>query len=346
MDSESKVYIVVLNYNGWSDTQECLESLFNLEYKNYDIVVVDNCSNNDSMHHLIMWAEGNEEAVSLNPELSRLCKPEISKPLNYVVYESDNLFDVSGDSKESVSGETVVFIQSKENRGFAAGNNIATKFILDKGDASYIWFLNNDTIVEPDSLIQQVNFFKDYNSTKKVGIVGSKLMYYHDPEVLQAVGGKYNRWFARAKHIGAFEKDHGQYDDGVVGRVDYPVGASMLVSVEFIKDVGLMCEDYFLYFEELDWACRGRALGWEVGYCFRSKIYHKEGASTKASHKFGETSSLGEYYSLRNRLRFTRKFYPRNLILVRLDLIYSILKKIFRGRFDAALSIMNILIRH
>ena len=41
----------------------------------------------------------------------------------------------------------------------------------------------------------------------------------------------------------------------------------MLVDAEFIEDVGLMCEEYFLYCEELDWVLRGKKRGWDIGYC-------------------------------------------------------------------------------
>ena len=70
-----KVYIILLNYNGWRDTQECLESVLKLDYPNFQIIVVDNQSPNDSMSHLLAWAKGEELASVDNPELAHLSTP-------------------------------------------------------------------------------------------------------------------------------------------------------------------------------------------------------------------------------------------------------------------------------
>ena len=86
----------------------------------------------------------------------------------------------------------------------------------------------------------------------------------------------------------------------------------MLVSRSFLDQVGLMREDYFLYFEELDWAKRGRPQ-FELGIAPTSHVYHKEGASIGSSTSREKRSSLSERYLSRNRILFTRRYYPKSL---------------------------------
>ncbi|HIP33256.1 MAG TPA: hypothetical protein EYG89_00650 [Bacteroidia bacterium] len=117
----------------------------------------------------------------------------------------------------------------------------------------------------------------------------------------------------------------------------------MLVSKGFIKEVGLMCEDYFLYFEELDWAIRGKKKGYQLGYCWESKVYHKEGGSIGSSSKGEEKSEIADYYGLRNRIVFTKKFYPKYLLSVYLGFIMVIWNRIRRGHFKRILKILKLI---
>jgi len=82
-----KVYIILLNYNGWVDKIECLESVLRNDYPNYQVIVVDNNSPNNSMEYLKAWAEGklNVLVIPDNP-LRNLSFPPVPKPIPYVNY--------------------------------------------------------------------------------------------------------------------------------------------------------------------------------------------------------------------------------------------------------------------
>ena len=85
-----KVYIILLNYNGWKDTIECLESVLKNDYENYQIIVVDNDSPNNSMKFIINWAEGKQEVIyDDNSQLKHLSQPFEKKPLDYVFYTKE-----------------------------------------------------------------------------------------------------------------------------------------------------------------------------------------------------------------------------------------------------------------
>jgi GT2 family glycosyltransferase len=109
-----------------------------------------------------------------------------------------------------------------------------------------------------------------------------------------------NYFTCRNACIGQFEKDSGQYDQssGVTG---YAHGAAMMISRHALLRAGEMDENYFLYFEELDWCERIRKAGYEIHTNLSSLIYHKESVSV------GKRTALKEYFMNRNRILFIRK---------------------------------------
>ncbi len=328
--SKNKVYIIILNYNGWADTVECLESILRLDYPNYQAIVVDNNSSDDSMNCIKLWANGNLDIWTKQDNLLRyLSVPPIQKPIQYMCYEKEKEY-----TNEDIRNP-LILIQTDHNGGFAFGNNVGIKCALTKNDFKYVWILNNDTVVEKDSLTRLVEKAEEYKKqSKRVGLIGSKQLFYNSPKIINAVGNVYNKWFGTGKLYGSFEKDKGQYDDeSILDKIDYIYGASMLVTEDFLKDVGLMCEDYFLYYEEPDWAFRGKKKGYDLGYCWQSKVYHKEGASIGSSSKVEDKSELSDYYGLKNRVVFTRKFFPNYLWSVYLGFTIVILNRIKRKQF-------------
>lgn len=331
---DQKIYVLLLVYNGWKDTLECLESVLKSDHKNYQIVVVDNNSPNNSLDHIAAWAEGKEIANVDNPMLAELSTPHSKKPLNYILYNKFQATQGGVREKEDKLVNPIVLIQSGENKGFAAGNNIGIKYILSKNDAHHVWLLNNDTVIEPRTLTNLTDTASQYISKgEKVGIIGNKLMHYNAPTIIQSVGGVYNKWLATTKHVGAFEADAGQYNNGSVSEnIDYPIGASLFVSVAFIRDVGLLCEDYFLYFEELDWTIRGKEKGWRLGYCWKANVFHKEGGSIGSSSHAKQKSELADYYGSRNRIVFTKKFYKSKIWSVKFGFIFVVFNRIKRGQ--------------
>jgi GT2 family glycosyltransferase len=168
---------------------------------------------------------------------------------------------------------------------------------------------------------------------------------------VQALGGyTYDRWTARGWPI----RDQNGHPVPSTAQVvdehlDYVVGASMLISRAFLETVGLMEEDYFLYFEELDWALRAKGR-FRLTYCPNSIVYHKEGGSLGSSSTPRNRSVTSEYYWTRNRIHFTMRFYPYALPLVTAVICAAMVSRvaagleanswaIFRGLFNLGLLI-------
>ncbi|ACI19928.1 glycosyltransferase family 2 protein [Dictyoglomus thermophilum] len=307
----NKVYIIIIHYKGLEDTFSLLDNLLSLDYQDFQVILVNN-----------------------NPEenlFGNLKSFIITRGWNLLTEQvEDNYITLSIDKFKY----PVVLINQERNLGYAGGVNTGIRYTLKYNDFSYLWILNNDLILAPDSLRELINFAEKLKSEgKRVGIIGSKLLYYHSPQILQGIGGKYNKYFALTKHVGGFEEDKGQYDRENI-EIDYVIGASMFVPKEFIEDVGLMDERYFLYFEDVDWCERARRKGYVITCCYKSKVYHKEGASIGSSSKGEKKSELADYYGIRNRIVFTKKFYPQYLFTVYLSLLGVILNRVKRRQFN------------
>lgn len=324
------VYVVLVNYKNWYDTIECLNSLFHLSYANFKVIVVDNHSQDDSIEQIKNWPKSKyslpktEILYQQNIVSSASSQPLVSSQ----VINSSKLDDAVPDH------HNLILVESDKNLGFAGGNNIGIKLAL-KNKADYVWFLNNDTVVEHNTLCHLVNHSESENSLiKKLGIIGSKLLYYHNPNNIQALLGRYRPITATTEHIGLNNKDSLDSEIVSINQNDYIVGASMFVSAEFIKEVGFMSEEYFLYFEELDWVKRGQKYGYTIDVCKKSRVYHKEGASIGGSIKHNNNKSeLSDIYSIRNRIIITRKYYTLYLPTVYFSLIFVIINRIKRRQF-------------
>jgi len=313
----TKVYIVIVNWNGWQDTIECLESLALLNFPSYRIVLCDNGSTNQSLPELRQWAE--------------------ARRIQYAEYD---LAEAAAGGRPA-SDPALVLIRNGANLGFAGGNNVGLRYALAQGDFSYAWLLNNDTVVDPDALTHLV---RRMGQQPAPGICGSTIRFYHDRERVQALGGgHYCRWVGLPWHLGRFGFGGTKPDQGRAERwMNYVEGASMLVSREFLLAVGLLCEDYFLYFEEADWAIRGRGR-FALGYAPQSLVYHKVGASIGTSSNPARKSPLCDFYSVRNRLLFTRRFYPAALPSVWLVVFAGLMVRLCLGKWGRAAMISRLL---
>lgn len=243
MNREPLVYIILVNYNGYEYTMDCLKSLKNIHYCNYKIVVVDNNSR-----------DGSQEKFT----------------------ESENIH----------------LIFSRENLGFAGGNNIGIKYAVDNG-CEYVLLLNNDTVVKEDFLNELV---ETAEKDKDIAVVGGKIFYYDNPKLIWYAGAKINEFTAITRHLGDKEEDRDEYNK--LTETDYVTGCLMLVNIEALKKVGLMDEKYFLYYEETDWNVKFRKYGYKVVYNPKSVIYHKVSSTTS------KQNDIVKYYYDRNAYYF------------------------------------------
>lgn len=188
----------------------------------------------------------------------------------------------------------IIYIRSVKNLGFAGGNNLGIKYAT--GD--YIFFVNNDTVFTP-GLLEHLEDTMLANPS--IGAISPKIMYFDDPSIIQYAGfTPMNYYTCSNRCVGQFEVDKKQYDH-LIGPTGFAHGAAMMVSRAALDVAGPMPENYFLYYEEMDWCETIRRKGFDIWINTDATIYHKESLAV------GKDSSLKEYFMNRNRILFIRR---------------------------------------
>lgn len=258
--------------------------------------------------------------------------------LEVIVVDNASLQDEASIIEQRYPRVTVV--RSSKNLGFAGGNNLG----IQASHGRYLFFINNDTIIETKNEEQRNNFLQPLierlESSDKIGMVCPKIRFSWGNHLIQYAGYTPLSSITMRNHsIGFGEEDHGQYD--TPHQTPYAHGAAMLVKREVINRVGMMPECFFLYYEELDWSMMIRRAGYEIWFDPSFTVYHKESQST------GQDSPLRTYYLTRNRLLFVRRniHQPERLLsyiyLIGVVAVKDCLKSLFRRRLDLVKAIMR-----
>jgi len=162
-----------------------------------------------------------------------------------------------------------IILRQKRNLGFAGGCNVGIRWALQNG-FDYVWLLNSDAVVAPESLPELVGAME---SDPRIGIVGGVMYYWSDPERIQMAGGFMDPESTRGEMLGLNELDAGQFRG--IRDVDYVSGGMLLVRSAAVTQVGLLDERFFLYYEDTDWGVRMRERGWRVVTASGAKCWHK-----------------------------------------------------------------------
>lgn len=221
----AKVFIVMLNYNGRDFVQKALLSLFRIDYPNFEIIFVDNNSQDGSF------------------EMAKRAFPKLT------------------------------FIKNSQNLGFSAGNNVGIKYALERG-ADYILLLNPDIEVAHNFLGELVSAME---KQKAVGI-GSPVIFGENGRDVWFSGGKINWFRMRNKH--KRKKRCSDYFGSA-----FISGCAMMIRAEVFKRIGLLDEDYFLYWEDVDFSFRARRAGYKLGVFHKSQITHLEKSEENKKNK-------------------------------------------------------------
>jgi GT2 family glycosyltransferase len=278
--------------------------------------------------------------ISVNYNTDKITA-EMLKSLQHITYKNIEIIIV--DNASSIDAgylkddfPYITFIQNKKNEGFAGGNNRGIE--IAKGDI--ILLLNNDTEVDPDFIEPIAELFATDSS---IGIISPKILYYQSKQTIQYAGGTaINAFTARGKFIGTGEKDIAQYNRAHQTHLAH--GAAMAVHKKVFDKIGLLPEDYFLYYEELDFSEHAQRAGFTIWYQPRSVVFHKESMSV------GKLSTIKVYYQNRNRLLFIRRniFGLKGLVsrvfFVGVSIPAAVLKNLIRGNWSFAAKIWQGLI--
>jgi len=283
------------------------------QYSYFRVVVCDNASSDDSLEKIKNWAKGDQgvpKANDLDSSLENLIYPPISKPIHYIFLHQEEA-ELGGKEEWDVP---LILIQNNANGGFSRGNNAGIRFALRK-KADYIWLLNNDTVVEANTLKEMVYRMQ---SDTKIGLIGSVIYYAAMPTKIQTWGG--GRIFA---FPGIDRFIHSP------GTLDYICGTSLFIRREVLEQIGLLDEGFFFYWEDADFGKRAIENGWRLGVASNSRVYHKFSATV------GSQSLKSDLYKIASLTRYYRKHYKGfGRFQVAFNISGMVLKRLARGQFN------------
>ncbi|MBP9656797.1 MAG: glycosyltransferase family 2 protein [Candidatus Promineofilum sp.] len=242
------VAIIILNWNNAPDTLACLESVFQMDYPNFSVLVVDNGSTDDSVDRI------------------RAAYPNVE------------------------------ILETGENLGYAEGNNIGIRHALD-GRPYFILVLNNDTLVQPNLLVELV---REAERSIDIGMVGPKMYFFDPPDMIFAAGSMIDWHRGELVHRGIWQREsqEGSLFSEHAEDVDFIAGCAMLVRRQVIEDIGMLDPSYYLNFEDVEWCVRAKKAGFRICYTPSAILYHKVSAT------MGQASPMNTYYMTRNSMLF------------------------------------------
>lgn len=316
------LYTILVNWNGWQDTLACVRSLLASDHDALTVVVCDNGSRDDSVSRITAWA--NEMFVHT---VSPLHRPTNSRVHSHSEWISDNH-----------PGFRFLLVENRDNYGFAGGNNTGIILALADPACHWVFILNNDTEIEPYALRR---LQEKAESDRALAVVGATLVFHDRPETVQGLGARYDRKGARANTLFAGGKLAALPSvEKIELEMEYVIGAAMFINADVLRRIGGLSEDYFLYYEELDFSQRllpGERLGWAP----EAVIRHKVGGSIGTGRANARASNTSIYYDHRSKTRFYRTYWPELTPWLALRIVKTMLAYLRRGDITAVRVILQ-----
>jgi GT2 family glycosyltransferase len=211
----------------------------------------------------------------------------------------------------------ILLFRNKMNAGFASACNIGID-LAKQNQSDFILLLNNDTSVKETFLEELIKFAQ---ITKKDCVISSMILYSESLHKVWFAGGYISKFKASGFHTRSTN-----HINTFAFETDFLSGCCMLIPASVIDTVGKLSEEYFLYLEDVDYCTRLKHSDVKMYVVPSSVIYHKVSATTR---KY--SSQLPLYYNSRNRLYFSKKYFPKYFFIT---LVYLISTFALKSLFD------------
>lgn len=282
--------VVIVTFNSADVIVGCLDSLTAQDGGPPLIVVVDNQSSDETVARVRDWASKQQVAGAL---------------------------PFAEGSPGTTAADGVVLVQSGANRGFAGGVNLGLAALAAQPHIAHLWVLNPDAFADPDAAAA---IRRAAGATPGYGIIGGRVQYADPPQNIQIDGGTINRWTGVTGNIN-LGRPASEAPVPDAAAVDFVTGANMVVSRRFYETVGPMREDYFLYYEEVDWALRRGAMPLIIAPGFR--VFHHAGTSIGSPTLERLASPFSFWFKYRSRMKFVARFNP---VALPVAIVYALAK--------------------
>lgn len=224
-----------------------------------------------------------------------------SKVHNFDIYVVDNAStDGSVEALEQTYGDQITVLANEDNLGGSGGFNTGLQVVRDKG-YDYFVCLDDDALVD-ENAIQILYQYMEENP--QVGMAGCRVYHRQLPDYIQQCGLLIDFEHCTAKTIGADELEDGTLPDVI--ECDTVATCAVMVRGSVIRntDVGIMPEDNFIYWDDMEWGHRIHLAGYKVVTLAAAKALHQMGSNVKRANTFLN------YYMWRNRTNFFMRYTP------------------------------------
>lgn len=259
MKDKIDLSIIIVSWNVKDLLLKCLGSIFNNQGNlNLEVFVVDNASNDDTVEGIKGILNGHTRDTNYGKEITEIKKLEIK-------------------------GVDFEIIENKKNLGFAKANNQGIK----QARGEFILLLNPDTEIKIGTLETMVKFMREH---QECGITGCRLLnpdgtiqpsirrfpdFWSQVMILLKLHHLFPNAWPIKKY---FVKD---FDYSKIQSVEQVMGAFFMIKREVIEKIGMLDENFFIWFEEVDFCKRTIEAGWKVYYVSEAKIIHHGAQSFK-----------------------------------------------------------------
>jgi GT2 family glycosyltransferase len=192
----------------------------------------------------------------------------------------------------------VELLAADRNLGFSGGCNLGIAAALRRG-AELVLLLNGDAVLPPDTLGALEDALL---GEAGAGIAGPLLLSRACPDRVASAGMRLSGASGRMRHLRHGERAAGGAEAPAIRRVDGVAGCTLLARAEVLEEVGLLADEYFFSFEDLDLCLRARRAGWSTICAAGALAYHEGGRS------IGARAAARLYYGTRNHLLLAERW--------------------------------------
>lgn len=263
-----QVGIVVCNYNKADYVVNCVKSIFQSDFQNFDVYVVDNASTDNSVQAL-----------------------------------------------EDTFGDRIELLRNSCNLGGSGGFNTGLRKVLEK-EYKYIMCVDNDILMDNNTIGELYDFLEKHSD---VGMVGSKICVMDEPDRIQTYGAVIN-----FDTYDITDLHRGCMDDNNLPEIqycDYVPACSLMARTEAVRKAGIMPEDNFIYWDDMEWGYSFKLAGYQVAAIRESRVLHKGGKAVNPT-------TFQKYYMFRNRLNFFMKYVKEEMVE---HFVHTMLSELYRS---------------
>ncbi|MBN1270668.1 MAG: glycosyltransferase [Candidatus Aminicenantes bacterium] len=245
------------------------------------------------------------------------------------IFIIDNSEEQDFSLPENISIFEIEILRTGGNLGYAGGMNIGIKEAL-KRDISFLFLLNNDAVIEKKCISELRDFLEAKNNA---GLVSPLILNKENPQKIWATGSKIYPKLGRSRDPYHNHRYRETFQNPV--KVEAVTGCSMMVKAGVFKNIGLFDENYFAYYEDIDFCHRAGLFGYEIYFYPFTKVYHLVSRVLKAT---GQIRKWPDYFMIRNRIYFMKKYSRKSVllvffVLVLFEILFNFAKNTLRFKF-------------